>query len=138
MLKKDKIDRVELYKDRNVQVLLNKVLAGEIKEIEPLYDPNIGYRYPPIEAIVGGTLEAEAFMNRLYEAKMLTRKLYDKIIHAQDAAPQIFQFAIAVHIASPLTSKKALSLNMLSADIWMWRRASIKETDLSVQNVMMK
>ncbi len=81
MLKSDKLERLELYKDCNTQVFLNKFLSGEIIELEPVYDPKIGYHYPPVEAIVGGTSSAEAFLDKLYTAGILERRLYDKIIY---------------------------------------------------------
>lgn len=81
MLKTDKMERLELYKDRNTQVFLSKFLSGEISEIEPVYDPKVGYRYPLVEAIVGDPSKAEIFLNRLYEAGVLERRLYDKVIY---------------------------------------------------------
>jgi hypothetical protein len=81
MLKPDKMERLELYKDRNTQVFLNKFLSGEIIELEPAYDPKIGYHYPTVEAIVGDALASEAFLNRLYETGILERRLYDKIVY---------------------------------------------------------
>ena len=84
MLKTSKKERLELYKDRNTQVLLNKFISGEIGELEPVYDSKLGYRYPVVEAIVGDASEAEAFLNRLYEAGILERRLYDKIIYCPE------------------------------------------------------
>jgi transcription elongation factor Elf1 len=81
MLKSNKMERLELYKDRNTQVLLNKFLSDEIRELEPVYDPKLGYRYPTVEAIVGDASAADAFLNRLHAAGILERKLYDKIIY---------------------------------------------------------
>lgn len=80
MLETEKLKRLELYKDRNTQVFLNKLLSDEISELEPVYDPKIGYRYPNVEAIVGDALSAENFLNGLHEAGILERRLYDKII----------------------------------------------------------
>ncbi len=71
---------MELYKDRNVQILLSKFLNGEIDKIEPAYDPKRGYRYDVVETIVGDPLKAEAFLNKLSEAGVLTRKLHDEVI----------------------------------------------------------
>lgn len=81
MQKTEKAERLELYKDRNTQVFLSKFLSSEISELEPVYDPKLGYRYPMVEAIVGDAANVEPFLNRLYEAKVLDRKLYDKIIY---------------------------------------------------------
>jgi transcription elongation factor Elf1 len=81
MQKTGKIERAELYKERNTQVLLSKFLSGEIDELEPIYDAKLGYHYPPIEAIAGDAANTEAFLNRLYEAGVLKRRLYDKIIY---------------------------------------------------------
>jgi len=70
----------ELYRDRNVQMLLSKFLSGEIKKLEPVYASAVGYRYPVVEAIVGDAAQVEPFLNKLFEAGVLERKLYDKII----------------------------------------------------------
>jgi len=97
MLKTDKMERLELYKDRNTQVFLSKFLSGEIRELEPVYDPKLGYRYPAVEAIVGNASSAEAFLNRLYEAGMLERRLYDKIIYC----PRCGSANISIHYCCP-------------------------------------
>jgi len=81
MLKTGKAERLEIYKDRDIQVFLSKFLSGEISELEPVYDPKLGYHYPAVEAIAGNSSHAEAFLNKLYEAEILERKLFDKIIY---------------------------------------------------------
>ena len=80
MLKTGKLERAELYKDNNTQAFLNKFLTGEISQLEPVYDPKLGYHYQAVDAIVGDRASAELFLNRLYEAGILERVLYDKII----------------------------------------------------------
>ncbi|MDH5482791.1 MAG: hypothetical protein OEY22_07935 [Candidatus Bathyarchaeota archaeon] len=97
MLKSDKIERGELYKDRNTQVFLSKFLSGEISKLEPVYDHKIGYRYPIVEAIVGEALEAEVFLNELYEAGILKRNLYDKVIYC----PKCRSANISIHYSCP-------------------------------------
>ena len=71
---------LELYRDRNVQMLLNKFLSGEIKAIEPVYDSEVGYRYPVVENIVSEASQVEPFLNRLYEAGIIEKQLFDKIL----------------------------------------------------------
>lgn len=80
MLKTAKAERIELYKDRDIQVLLGKFLTGEMLKIEPVFNPKTGYHYPQIEAIVGEPSKAQAFLNKLYEAEILERELYDKVV----------------------------------------------------------
>ena len=63
MQKTQKMERLELYKNHNTQVLLSKFLSGEISEVEPVYDSQLGYRYPAVEAIVGDASATEAFLN---------------------------------------------------------------------------
>jgi hypothetical protein len=70
----------ELYRDRNVQMLLSKFLSGEIETLEPVYAPEVGYSYPVVEGIVGDASQAEGFLKKLYEAEVLEKELYDKII----------------------------------------------------------
>jgi len=93
MLKTDKTERLDIYKDHQAQVFLNKFLSGEISELEAVYDPKLGYRYPTVEAIVGDASSAEAFLNRLYEAGILERRLYDKIIYC----PKCDSANISIH-----------------------------------------
>ena len=97
MPKTNKIKRAELYKDRNTQAFLNKFLGKEISELEPVYDPKLGYRYRIVEAIVGDSSNAEDFLNRLYEAGILERRLYDKIIYC----PKCGSANVSVHYSCP-------------------------------------
>jgi hypothetical protein len=73
-------ETLELYRDRNVQMLLSKFLSGKIKTLEPVYDSTVGYRYPAVETIIGDASQVESFLNKLYAAGILEKKLYDKII----------------------------------------------------------
>jgi hypothetical protein len=70
----------ELYRDRTVQMLLSKFLSGEIEKLDPVYASDVGYRYPVVERIVGDASQVEPFLNKLYEAGVLEKRLYDKII----------------------------------------------------------
>ena len=81
MSKTNKAERLELYKDPDTQVLLNKFLNDEIKELQPTFDPSLGYNYPIAEAIVGSPSRAEAFLDKLHHAGILERKIYDKVIY---------------------------------------------------------
>ena len=97
MPKTDKIKQAELYKDRNTQAFLSKFLSGEIRKLTPTYDPKLGYRHPIVEAIIGDALDAEDFLNRLYEAGILEKRLYDKII----CCPRCGSANISVHYCCP-------------------------------------
>ena len=70
----------ELYRDRTVQMLLSKFLSGELEKLDPVYASDVGYRYPVVESIVGDVSQVEPFLNKLYEADVLEKRLYDKII----------------------------------------------------------
>jgi hypothetical protein len=50
-----------------------------------------------VEAIVGDALSAESFLNRLYEAGILERRLYDKIIYC----PKCGSASISIHYCCP-------------------------------------
>jgi transcription elongation factor Elf1 len=97
MLEAKKAERAELYKDHNTQVFLSKFLSGEVTELKSAYDSKLGYRYPLVEAIVGEASSAESFLNRLYEAGVLERKLYDKIVHC----PKCGSANVSVHYCCP-------------------------------------
>lgn len=81
MLKSTRKEGTDLYREHNTQVLLGKFLSGEIVELEPTYDPKTGYHYPIVEAIIGGIQESEQYLQKLYENKILDRKLFDKTIY---------------------------------------------------------
>ncbi|MEM2947581.1 MAG: hypothetical protein QXN96_05030 [Candidatus Bathyarchaeia archaeon] len=93
----DKPERMKLYKDPHVQVFLNKFLSGEISELKPTFDPKFGYRYADVEAILGGASKVEDFLNKLYEAKVIERKLYDKILYCPCCSSQ----NISTHYCCP-------------------------------------
>ena len=88
MLKTGKQERLELYKERDVQVFLGKFLSGEINELKPTFDPKVGYRYPEAEAVLGETSSAEDFLERLYSVGILERRLYDKVIYCPSCGSQ--------------------------------------------------
>jgi len=97
MQETDRIKRAELYKDRNTQAFLGRFLGGEMDELEPVYDPKLGYRYPIVEETIGDAVNAEDFLNELYEAGILERRLYDKIIYC----PECGSANISVHYCCP-------------------------------------
>lgn len=80
MSKASKTERTEFYKDHLVQVFISKFLSGEIARLDPSFDPDHGYRYPIIEAILGGPAKVEDFLTQLSKAGILKRELYDKIL----------------------------------------------------------
>lgn len=93
----EKLERMKLYKDPHVQVFLNKFLGGEMSELKPTFDPKFGYRYAEVEAILGGPSKVEDFLNKLYEAKVIERKLYDKILYCPSCSSQ----NISTHYCCP-------------------------------------
>jgi len=80
MQKAENKDTRELYRDRNVQMLISKFLSGEIETLEPVYAPDIGYRYPVVEEIVGDASQVGVFLDKLSGAGVLEKELYDKTI----------------------------------------------------------
>jgi hypothetical protein len=81
MSRTDKAQRLDLYKDHDTQALLSRFLNDEIKELLPVYTPEQGYAYSLVEAIVGDPSRAETLLNRLYQAGILERRIYDEILH---------------------------------------------------------
>ncbi len=92
-----KAERMELYKERNAQVLLSKFLSDEIRELQPVFDVKSGYRYPTVEAIAGNAADAETFLKRLFEVGILDRKLFDKVI----LCPKCSSASVSVHYCCP-------------------------------------
>lgn len=62
MSKTSKAERTEVYKDHRVQLFLSKFVSGELSELNPVYDPKYGYKYPVVEAIVGEARITEEFL----------------------------------------------------------------------------
>ncbi len=63
-----------------VQVLVNKILSGELQKIEPVYDSQIGYHYPILESIIGDSSQVPLILKRLVDEGILEKKLFDKTI----------------------------------------------------------
>ena len=66
--------------DRRVQALLNKFISESIETLTPILDLKRGFVYPEVEEIIGESEDAEKFLEMLYEAGILERELYDKIV----------------------------------------------------------
>lgn len=92
-----KSERAEIYKDHDVQVFLSKFLSGEITELKPVYEPKRGYRYPLVETIVGEPAKVDAFLNRLFLAQILDRRLYEKVVYC----PKCYSPNVSVHYCCP-------------------------------------
>jgi transcription elongation factor Elf1 len=80
VVEESKLERADLYKDHLVQVFLSKFLSGEIEQLDPVFEPAVGYRYPLVEAILGESADAEAFLARLTDAGVLIKELSDKAL----------------------------------------------------------
>jgi hypothetical protein len=97
MQKANKKETPKIYADHNIQLLLRRFLSGEIKTLEPVYDSQTGYRYPAVEAIVGDASQVEPFLDELYSAGILEKKLYDKIIFC----PKDGSANVSLHYSCP-------------------------------------
>jgi len=97
MSKTSKAERAKVYKDHRVQLFLSKFVSGELSELNPVYDPKYGYKYPVIEAIVGEARITEEFLRHLFEVGVLKRKLYDKIVYC----PHCNSANVSVHYCCP-------------------------------------
>jgi hypothetical protein len=88
---------MELYKQRNIQLLLSKFLSGEVTELQPTYDTKLGYRYQTVEAIVGDAGNAELFLKKLHDAGILDGKLFDKVV----ICPKCNSASVSIHYCCP-------------------------------------
>lgn len=80
MTKGSKAERAKLYKDHLVQVFLSRFLSEDIAVLEPTFDPEDGYRYPLVEAILRDPTKVEAFLAQLNAAGILEKELHDKLL----------------------------------------------------------
>lgn len=65
----------ELYADTRIQLFLGKFLSGEMSHVSPVLDPDLGYRYPGVEAFSDGPEEAESFLRSLEELGLMTSEV---------------------------------------------------------------
>lgn len=97
MSKASKTERADLYKDHLAQVFLSKFLSGELAKLEPAFDPEKGYRYPLVEAIIGEPSKVDTFLSNLSNAGILKKELYDKILFC----PHCNSPKISIHYNCP-------------------------------------
>jgi hypothetical protein len=81
MPKASKKELFNLYKDPKVQLLISKFVSGELDVLNPIFDPKFGFGYPLIEEILGDSTNVIDFLERLSEANILQRELYEKTIY---------------------------------------------------------
>lgn len=70
----------EAPQNDKVQVLINKILNGEIQTLEPIWDAQTGYRYPILESIIDDSSQSIVILIKLVNAGILEKKLFDKAI----------------------------------------------------------
>ncbi|MBE0512190.1 hypothetical protein IBX38_03975 [Candidatus Bathyarchaeota archaeon] len=97
MSKASKDQRIKLYKDHNVQLLVSKFVSGELSKLNPVYDDKYGYRYPVVDAIVGDPSSTDELLRSLFEAGVLKRELYDKIVYC----PSCNTANVSMHYCCP-------------------------------------
>jgi hypothetical protein len=74
-------DRLALYQDPSVQLLLSKFVRGEIVELVPSFDLNQTVRYPEVEEIVeGDSGAAKQLVEKLWDVGIFKRKFHVKIL----------------------------------------------------------
>ncbi|UCH31234.1 MAG: hypothetical protein JSV05_06965 [Candidatus Bathyarchaeota archaeon] len=109
MAKALKSERSKLYKDHLVQVLLSKFLSGELERLEPVFDPDRGYVFPLVEAILGNAGEVEQFLDKLSKAGIFKKELYDKTLFCPNCnSPKISTHYNCPHCGSFNVTKSAL------------------------------
>ncbi len=89
--------RSEVYRDHRAQLILGKLLSGEIDRLDPVFDPKHGYTYPLVEAVTGDPAAAEEFLNRLHEIGILKREVFDKVI----SCPNCGSSSVSVRYCCP-------------------------------------
>jgi transcription elongation factor Elf1 len=97
MPKASKKEQQSLYKDHKVQLLISKFSSGEIDALNPVFDPNLGIRYPLVDGIAGNGANTNGFLEKLFKGGVLKRKLYDKIIYC----PSCNASNVSIHYTCP-------------------------------------
>ena len=74
-------ERLSLYQDPTVQLLLSKFLRAETVELVPDFDLNHTVRYHEIEDLMDGdTAAAKQLVEKLWDAGIFKRKFHEKIL----------------------------------------------------------
>jgi predicted RNA-binding Zn-ribbon protein involved in translation (DUF1610 family) len=74
-------DRVTLYQDPSVQLLIGKFVRGEIVELTPSFDLDQTVRYPEVEQVVDGdTTAAKQLVQKLWDVGIFKRKFHEKVL----------------------------------------------------------
>jgi len=89
--------RSEVYRDHRAQLILGKLLSGEINRLDPVFDPKHGYTYPLVEAVTEDPAAAEEFLNHLHEIGILKREVFDKVIRC----PKCGSSSVSVRYCCP-------------------------------------
>lgn len=90
-------ERSEVYRDHRAQLILGKLLSGEIEKLDPVFDSKHGYVYPLVEAVMGDAAGAEEFLNHLHEVGILRREVLDKVI----SCPKCGSSSVSVRYCCP-------------------------------------
>jgi predicted RNA-binding Zn-ribbon protein involved in translation (DUF1610 family) len=74
-------DRVALYQDPSVQLLIGKFVRGEIVELTPSFDLDQTVRYSEVEEVVDGDAGvAKQLVQKLWDVGIFKRKFYEKVL----------------------------------------------------------
>lgn len=101
--------RAEIYNNHKVQIFLSKFISQNLGTVYPIFDLNYGYRYPDVEEIVGNPESAKKFLKNLYDAGILKKELYDKVIQC----PKCGSVNVSMHYCCP----KCSSINIKKASL---------------------
>jgi len=83
-------DRLTLYQDQSVQLLLGRFVKGEIVELVPSFDLGQTARYPEVEEVVDGdTTAAMQLVEKLWDVGIFKRKFHEKMITFAPIAIQL-------------------------------------------------
>jgi len=107
MAKTPKTERAEVFQDHRSQLVLGKFLSGELTKLDPVYDPAYGYRYPLVEAIIGGSSETEEFLTHLHQLGILNRETFDKVIHCPSCNSAIVSIRYSCPYCKSFNIKKS-------------------------------
>lgn len=74
-------DRLALYQDPSVQLLISKFVRGEIVELTPSFDLDQTVRYREVEEVVDGdAAAAKQLVQKLWDVGIFKRKFHEKVL----------------------------------------------------------
>src|SRR6266704_3421503 len=114
-------DRITLYQDQGVQLLLGRFVKGEIVELVPSFDLSQTARYPEVEEVVDGdTTAAKQLVEKLWDVGIFKRKFHEKIL----VCPSCLSANVSNDYVCPKCNKELIEAGVDYQKLGAWFQCS--------------